>query len=242
MVSLKGQEYRTAFSLYSKDGKRTADVLEFRGGQSFLLEKEWVEGNSFRERHGGSLVGPFSSTAEAETFIVATEWFNGRDSMSPPPDVKHHLAVFDQLREARAATFLSTHGLLIKTDAAILRLQKPSWTTDDSGQLLNSNGLFFGVWIDAACEAKGIARYNVHAKKLRVIKGEAFAARDFARTFRAQAQGDLREWPNCVFPKGPITLFEGSFRFEAGTLKEETSTLMDRFAALTPLVDRLLAV
>lgn len=160
--------------------------------------------------------------------------------------MKHHLTVFDQLREARAADFLSQHGLLIKTgwalDAAILKLLKPWWTTDDPGQLLNSNGLFFGVWIDAACEAKGMARYNVHAKKLRMIKGEAFAARDFARTFRAQAKDELRGWPNCVFPKGPITLFEGSFRLDAGTLKDETSALMDRFAALTPLVDRLLAV
>ncbi len=159
---------------------------------------------------------------------------------------QQHVEVFNQIREARGAEFQSKHGLLINTgwalDAAILKLLKPSWTTDGGGQLLNSNGLFFGIWIDAACEARGIARYNLHAKKLRMIKGETFAAREFARTFRAQAQADLRGWPNCVFPKGPITLFEGFFRLDIATLKSETSALMDRFAALTPMVDRLLAV
>jgi hypothetical protein len=156
-----------------------------------------------------------------------------------------HLTVFNALKSERAEEFETKHGLMIKTGeglgAAILKLLKPSWTTDGPGEILNTNGLFFGVWIDAECEAKGIIRYNLHAKKLRFIKGEKFAAREFVRAFRVQGQMELENWPNWSFPKGPITLFEGHVPLDAKTLHAETSTLMDRFAALTPFLETLLA-
>lgn len=72
---LHGQEFRIACSLYSKDGKRAVDVLEFRSGETYLDETEWVAGTTFQNRHDGWLVGPFASPAEAEKFIVATPWF-----------------------------------------------------------------------------------------------------------------------------------------------------------------------
>ncbi len=72
---LKGQEYRSVFTLYSKDGRRLADVLEFQNGETYLDEREWIEGTTFKNRHGGSLVGPFASAEDAEKFIVATQWF-----------------------------------------------------------------------------------------------------------------------------------------------------------------------
>jgi hypothetical protein len=75
--SLQGQEYRSAFTLYSVDGKRAAEVLEFRNGETYLDEQEWIEGTTFKNRHSGSLVGPFTSPEDAEKFIVATSWFRG---------------------------------------------------------------------------------------------------------------------------------------------------------------------
>jgi hypothetical protein len=77
MKSLAGSQYRVAFTLYSRDGKRSAEVREFSNGESYLLESEWVEGTTFVERHSGRLVGPFASPTHAERFIVATSWFNG---------------------------------------------------------------------------------------------------------------------------------------------------------------------
>jgi hypothetical protein len=74
---IQAQECRSAFKLYSEDGKRAADVLEFRNGETFLDEQEWVEGTAFKNRHSGKLVGPFASPADAEQFIVATPWFQG---------------------------------------------------------------------------------------------------------------------------------------------------------------------
>jgi hypothetical protein len=159
--------------------------------------------------------------------------------------MQNHLDIFNALKSERETEFQTRHGLTIKAGeglgAAVLKLLKTEWTSDNHTQLLNTNGLFFSVWVDAACEAKGIARYNLHAKKLREIKGQSFAAREFARSFRAQGKDELEGWPNWSYPKGPITLFEGHFPLDTKTLRTETSKLMDRFAQLTPLLDRLLA-
>ena len=156
-----------------------------------------------------------------------------------------YLEVFSALKAERAAEFQTQHSLTIKSGealgAALLKLMKPSWTTDNPDELLNTNGLFFSIWIDDACEAEGIVRYNLRAMKLRAIKGEAFAAREFARSFRAQAKDELAGLPNWSYPKGPITLFEGHIPLDLKTLHAETSLLMDRFGKLTPLLDGLLA-
>ena len=52
-------------------------MLEFRNGETFLDEQEWVEGTTFKNRHSGRLVGPFASPEDAEKFILATAWFRG---------------------------------------------------------------------------------------------------------------------------------------------------------------------
>lgn len=74
--SIGGAQYRIITTLYSFDGKRSAEIREFSHGDVYLLEAEWVEGTTFRARHGGRLVGPFVSPKRAEQFIVATAWFN----------------------------------------------------------------------------------------------------------------------------------------------------------------------
>lgn len=159
--------------------------------------------------------------------------------------MQKYLEVFNTLKSERAAEFQAQHGLAIKTGegfgAAILKLLKPSWTTDGMDEILNTNGLFFSVWVDPECEALGIVRFNLHAKKLRFIKGEAFAAREFARAFRVQAQDEVAVFPNWKHPKGPITLFEGHVPLDLETLHAETSTLLDRFAALCPILEKVLA-
>jgi hypothetical protein len=76
-TSLQGQEYRSVFTLYSEDGKRAVEVLQFRNGETYLNEQEWLEGITFKNRHSGSLVGPFASPEDAEKFVVATPWFRG---------------------------------------------------------------------------------------------------------------------------------------------------------------------
>ena len=75
-----GSEYRVAFSLYSKDGKREVEVREFRDGEAYLVERELVDATTFKDRHDGRMVGPFAPTDVAEKFIVATAWFSGQEA------------------------------------------------------------------------------------------------------------------------------------------------------------------
>ncbi|MBH0239037.1 hypothetical protein [Methylobrevis albus] len=77
--SLDGTMFRVAGTLYSRDGRRAVELREFSNGETYLLESEWVEGDVFRDRHGGRLVGPFTSPDHAEQFIVGTPWFNGTE-------------------------------------------------------------------------------------------------------------------------------------------------------------------
>ena len=77
--SIDGTMYRVATTLFSRDGKRSAEVREFTNGETYLLEREWVEGTIFKERHEGRMVGLFPSPMHAEQFIVTTPWFNGTE-------------------------------------------------------------------------------------------------------------------------------------------------------------------
>ena len=77
-ASLAGTHFQTRQLLYSEDGKRKVEVREFDNGKTYLLESDWVEGDTFEDRHSGQMVGPFTSPTHAERFIVATPWFTGQ--------------------------------------------------------------------------------------------------------------------------------------------------------------------
>jgi hypothetical protein len=78
-TSINGMMYEVTFTIYSNDGKRSAEIRRFDNGETYLAEGEWIKGTTFKHRRGGRLVGPFASPALAERFIVATPWFNGEE-------------------------------------------------------------------------------------------------------------------------------------------------------------------
>lgn len=123
---------------------------------------------------------------------------------------------------------------------SVLKLQKASWTNDPVDQIRNESGIFFSLWIDEKAASKSKANYNIHALKLRQLKGYSITSRDFANDFR-QGFAPMRDaWPNVSVDYGPLTLMQGWIEVDLHHLEKDILVLMERFKHVGPLIDRLL--
>ena len=73
-------EYRVAFCLYTADGSRGIEVRVRRDGKSYLIERKWVEGTTWKDRDGREEVGPYVSPEEAEAAAIRTAWFTAGEN------------------------------------------------------------------------------------------------------------------------------------------------------------------
>jgi hypothetical protein len=138
----------------------------------------------------------------------------------------------------------SRDGLVCKQgsykDCSVLKLQKPSWTNDPMEGVENTSGIFFSIWTNDRSIKKNRANYNIHALKLRELKGYAITSRDFASDFRNSFASMRSEWPNVSVDYGPLTLMEGWIKVDSFHFEKQVLSLMDAFQSLSPLVDCLL--
>jgi hypothetical protein len=84
------------------------------------------------------------------------------------------------------------------------------------------------------------ANYNIHALKLRELKGYSIASREFASAFRTGFAPMRSAWPNVSVDYGPLTLMEGWIAVTASHFEKDVLDLMESFQRLSPLIDRLL--
>lgn len=124
--------------------------------------------------------------------------------------------------------------------STVLKLQKPSWTNDPMDRVENTSGIFFSIWTNDRSTVQDRVNYNIHALKLRDLKGYSIKSRDFASDFRKAFAPIRSAWPNVSVEYGPQTLMEGWIEADSVHLEKEILDLMDRFASLSPLIDRLL--
>ena len=160
-----------------------------------------------------------------------------RDSAEQPFDT-----VFAQIK----ARFdeQSRNGLICKQGSykacSVLKLQKPSWTNDPMDRVENTSGIFFSIWTNDQSMKNNRANYNIHALKLRDLKGYSIKSRDFAFDFRNAFAPMRRAWPNVSVDYGPLTLMEGWIKADSAHFEKEILDLMHGFQSLVPLIDRLL--
>ena len=166
--------------------------------------------------------------------------------MTPPEareDAQQMNALFAQVKSRFEARKRS--GLVCKQgyyiDCWVLKLQKASWTNDPMHQIANQSGIFFSVWGNGESLKENRVLYNIHALKLRLLKGYAITGRNFASDFRERFKAVRGEWPNVRLDYGPATLMQGWIAGEPDVLSKDILTLMDRFVRLSPVIDDLLA-
>ena len=123
---------------------------------------------------------------------------------------------------------------------SVLKLQKPSWTNDRMDRVQNKTGIFFSVWIDERAASKHRANYNIHALKLRRLKGHSITSLDFAHDFR-EAFASMRDnWPNVSVDFGPLTLMQGYIELVPKNFEQDILALLQHFKPVSRLIDRLL--
>ena len=136
------------------------------------------------------------------------------------------------------------NGLICKqgfyTNSLVLKLQKASWTNDPMNQVRNQSGIFFSIWITEKSAARNQANYNIHALKLRHLKGYSITSRDFAEDFRSRFASLQKPWPNVSVDYGPLTLMQGWIDIHPQSAEKSILHLMESFEQLSPLIDRLL--
>ncbi len=125
-------------------------------------------------------------------------------------------------------------------DSVFLKLYKKSWASPGEDPLTAASRIFFSIWVnDDIIEAQKIY-YNIHAFKLRHLKGYAIQSRQFADVFRSRFKLFENQWPNVSVKFGPLTLMEGWVKLNQSNFQHDVLSLANSFLSIAHLVDETL--
>jgi hypothetical protein len=82
--------------------------------------------------------------------------------------------------------------------------------------------------------------YNIHALKLRELKGYSIPSTEFAINFRKDFKSFEHHWENVSVSFGPLTLMEGWKSFDMENLENIINTLANNFLEIEYLIDNTL--
>jgi hypothetical protein len=126
-------------------------------------------------------------------------------------------------------------------DSVFLKLYKRSWASPGQDPLIAESRIFFSVWVSDSAIREEKLFYNIHALKLRKLKGYSIESRKFADVFRAGFKDFAPQWENVSVKYGPLTLMEGWIKTDPGNFEEEILELVGKFLEIEYLVDEALA-
>lgn len=121
-------------------------------------------------------------------------------------------------------------------DCVFIKLYKTAWANPSPNLLTSPSRIFFSVWINYNDSSK--LYYNIHALKLRHLKGYKIESRKFADKFRTAFKPFEKVWPNVSTIFGPLTLMQGYC--SAASLKPIALKLCRNFISIHHLVDETL--
>jgi len=127
-------------------------------------------------------------------------------------------------------------------DSIVLKLYKKEWTNDKTDPLNASTRIFFSIWVSEKSQKQKKIFYNIHAFKLRHLKGYVIKSRDFAQNFRKGFKPFEKEWENVNIDLGPLTLMKGWKKFTNENLETTILKLANSFLRIDHLIDNSLKI
>lgn len=127
-------------------------------------------------------------------------------------------------------------------DSIALKIYKPEWSNDLESPLTSKSRIFFSVWVNDKTYKEEKLYYNIHALKLRELKGYQITSRDFAEKFRNRFIENQKDWENVRTDFGPLTLMEGWINLNAETIHNDIIDLSEKFLKISPIIDETLKI
>jgi hypothetical protein len=126
-------------------------------------------------------------------------------------------------------------------DSVFLKLYKKSWASPLQDPLIAETRIFFSVWINDSTMQEQKLLYNIHALKLRQLKGYSIESKKFADSFRGRFKKFEHKWRNVSLNFGPLTLMQGWIKIDLENFQNEIVGLSNNFIEIGHLIDNTLA-
>ena len=130
-------------------------------------------------------------------------------------------------------------------ESFVLKIYKSSWsnifTNPLTDPLTAETRIFFSIWVNEQAGIEQKLFYNIHALKLRHLRGYKIESRKFAAQFREYFKLVKYEWPNVSVDFGPLTLMEGWVIPDPEGFQQQVTDLAKKFIKIAPLIDQTLA-
>lgn len=125
-------------------------------------------------------------------------------------------------------------------ESVCLKVFSRQWCSDPEAPLQARSRIFFSVWVNADTIGKGKVYYNIHAFKLRELKGYSISSRNFAEGFRNRFKVEQDKWANVDLNLGPLTLMEGWEQLNPDSLENQVAAWAESFVNCAGLIDSTL--
>lgn len=125
-------------------------------------------------------------------------------------------------------------------NSVVLRLQKKHWANDPAEKPHTGAAIFMSIWLNDQAVKENKLLYNIHALRLRQLRGYALTARDFAAGFRTTFKKMQHQWLNVNIERGPQTLMEGWIDLPAENLQADIAALAGKLVEIDFIIDDLL--
>ena len=160
-------------------------------------------------------------------------------------DTNHYLNKFQEIADQLDKKRFQENQLELKVgvwlESVALKIQKKSWINDAATAKPFQESVFFSIWInDELIQAEKIS-YNLHALKMRELKGYSIKSREFAEAFRSAFKSYEKDWPNISTDYGPLTLMEGWVKIDLNEFNNEVLRLAYDFLIVQHIIDGLLS-